>query len=336
MTTSHQGRHVGRGLDAQAAEGRSRQILALADPGRLRVLSALASAPEGSCDTKSVVDATDLSDRDVQQHLAVLTDAQLIIESESDADRFALTAEAWVRFGGILNTATSAQPTSVSEALVPSDVEVPTGVPSVLHRVIDRLAYRFASTFSRETVEKYVLDSYALLASRARVAHHLPSLTARFAGERLSALAASRGTLHPDTPEILFVCVHNAGRSQMAAAYLRHLCGDRVHVRTAGSAPAGDIDQVVRDVLEEVAIPLVDEFPKPLTDEVVQAADFVITMGCGDACPIYPGRRYIDWDIADPVGQPVAAARAVRDQVFALVQRLADEITSQTSPSDRR
>ena len=116
---------------------------------------------------------------------------------------------------------------------------------------------------------------------------------------------------------MLFVCVQNAGRSQMAAALLRQMAGDQVHVRTAGSRPSGQIDPAVVEVLDEIGVPVVAEFPKPLTDEVVQAADFVITMGCGDACPIYPGRRYMDWPVADPVGQPLEEVRRIRDEIAA-------------------
>ena len=129
------------------------------------------------------------------------------------------------------------------------------------------------------------------LAERARVSEHLPSLTTRFAEDRLGALAVASGRELRGTPEVLFGCVQNAGRSQIAAALLRQLAGDRVHVRTAGSRPSGQVDPMVVEILDEIGVPVIAEFPKPLTDEVVQAADFVITMGCGDACPIYSGRR---------------------------------------------
>ena len=111
------------------------------------------------------------------------------------------------------------------------------------------------------------------------------------------------------------MCVQNAGRSQMAAAILRHLAGDRVHVRTAGSAPADAVRSVVVTALDEIGVPIGGEFPKPLTDEVVRAADVVVTMGCGDACPVYPGRRYLDWELEDPVGLPLARVRVIRDEI---------------------
>lgn len=127
-------------------------------------------------------------------------------------------------------------------------------------------------------------------------------------------------------PEVLFVCVHNAGRSQMAAALLDHYAVGRVHVRSAGSAPADEINPAVAQVMAEVGLDLSKEFPKPLTDDVVQAADVVITMGCGDACPIYPGKRYLDWDLADPAGLPVQEVRPIRDEIDRRVRALLDEL----------
>jgi len=123
-------------------------------------------------------------------------------------------------------------------------------------------------------------------------------------------------------PSVLFVCVHNAGRSQMAAGLLAHLAGDRVTVRSAGSAPAGEINPAAVQVMAEVGIDLGREFPKPLTGEAVEAADVVITMGCGDACPIYPGKRYEDWQVEDPAGLPVEDVRRIRDELTERVRAL--------------
>jgi arsenate reductase (thioredoxin) len=129
-----------------------------------------------------------------------------------------------------------------------------------------------------------------------------------------------------EVPEVLFVCVHNAGRSQMAAALLDDVAQGRVHVRSAGSAPAHEIHENVRRVMDEIGLDLSKEFPKALTDEVVRAADVVITMGCGDACPVYPGKRYLDWDLPDPAGQPVDEVRKVRDEIRRRVDSLVDEL----------
>jgi protein-tyrosine-phosphatase len=129
-----------------------------------------------------------------------------------------------------------------------------------------------------------------------------------------------------DVPEVLFVCVHNAGRSQMAAGLVRLRSEGRVHVRSAGSAPAGEINAAVLKVMEEIGVDMGEEFPKPLTDEVVEAADVVITMGCGDACPIYPGKRYEDWALDDPAGQDVDTVRRIRDEIDARVTALVTDL----------
>jgi arsenate reductase (thioredoxin) len=127
-------------------------------------------------------------------------------------------------------------------------------------------------------------------------------------------------------PQVLFVCVHNAGRSQMAAALLDLRSGGRIDVRSAGSAPADELNPVVVAVMAELGLDLSREFPKPLTDSAVQAADVVVTMGCGDACPIFPGKRYEDWTLDDPAGQDVETVRRIRDEIDARVQRLTGEL----------
>lgn len=127
-------------------------------------------------------------------------------------------------------------------------------------------------------------------------------------------------------PEVLFVCVHNAGRSQMAAALLDHHAAGRVVVRSAGSAPASEVNPAVIAAMAELGLDLSKEFPKPLTDDAVQASDVVITMGCGDACPFYPGKRYLDWKLDDPAGQGVDAVRPIRDEIDRRVQALLAEL----------
>jgi arsenate reductase (thioredoxin) len=129
-----------------------------------------------------------------------------------------------------------------------------------------------------------------------------------------------------DIPEVLFVCVHNAGRSQMAAALLDRYAEGRVHVRSAGSEPASSLNPRVVEAMNEVGIDISREFPKPLTDEFVRAADVVVTMGCGDACPFYPGKRYEDWELDDPAGQDLATVRRIRDEIEVRVRRLIAEV----------
>ncbi|GAA3909286.1 arsenate reductase ArsC [Streptomyces sp. NPDC003631] len=133
-------------------------------------------------------------------------------------------------------------------------------------------------------------------------------------------------TTAAERPSVLFVCVHNAGRSQMAAAFLTHLAGDRVQVRSAGSAPADTVNPAVVEAMSEAGINISAEVPKVLTVEAVQASDVVITMGCGDTCPVFPGKRYLDWDLADPAGQGVDAVRPIRDEIEKRIRGLIDEI----------
>jgi arsenate reductase (thioredoxin) len=127
-------------------------------------------------------------------------------------------------------------------------------------------------------------------------------------------------------PEVLFVCVHNAGRSQMAAALLEHRSQGAVHVRSAGSDPTDRLNPAVVEAMSELGLDITKEFPKPLTDEVVKAADVVITVGCGDACPLYPGKRYLDWDLEDPAGKSLATVRRIRDEIDDRVQALLMEL----------
>ncbi|KJY41877.1 phosphotyrosine protein phosphatase [Streptomyces sp. NRRL B-1568] len=128
------------------------------------------------------------------------------------------------------------------------------------------------------------------------------------------------------SPSVLFVCVHNAGRSQMAAAFLTHLAGDRVEVRSAGSAPADTVNPAVVQAMDEVGIDISAETPKVLTTEAVRASDVVITMGCGDTCPVFPGKRYLDWQLDDPAGQGVDAVRPIRDEIRARIEALISEL----------
>jgi arsenate reductase (thioredoxin) len=192
-------------------------------------------------------------------------------------------------------------------------------------RSIESLAEEFRGIYSLETIERYVDESVDRL-SGARVVDFIPLFVHRFSREQLRALAQSEGAIIKEVPEVLFVCVHNAGRSQMAAALLDHHAKGRVHVRSAGSDPTDKINPAVMAAMDEWDIDLSREFPKPLTDEFVKAADAVITMGCGDACPIYPGKRYEDWELDDPAGQPVEVVRRIRDDIDARVQLLLAEL----------
>jgi protein-tyrosine-phosphatase len=194
-----------------------------------------------------------------------------------------------------------------------------------VRQAAEGLAHEFAGVFSEETIERYIAESLDLL-GEARVNVFVPVLAHRFARERLRALAQAEGRIVTDQPEVLFVCVHNAGRSQMAAGLVKLRSQGRIHVRSAGSSPADEINPAVLEAMDELGVDMSEEFPKPLTDEVVRAADVVITMGCGDACPIYPGKKYEDWQLDDPADQDVETVRVIRDEIDRRVQELIAEL----------
>ncbi|MET9965814.1 arsenate reductase ArsC [Streptomyces sp. NPDC006356] len=202
----------------------------------------------------------------------------------------------------------------------------------VLERITARLAARHSRAFSRETVESYVEECSWLLSAKDRLGIHLPVLIERFADQRLGALARGMGLSPKPLPEVLFVCTENAGRSQLAAALMRHRAGDHVRVLTAGSEPGLEIAPVVHRLLAEQGLDADEEFPKPLTAEVVTAADVVVTLGCGDACPVRPGRRYLDWNLPDLNGLDIESARAVRDALSARIDVLARELLPTGAP----
>ena len=191
----------------------------------------------------------------------------------------------------------------------------------LIKQAAQRLKTKFEGTFNAETIERYITDSQTRLESRAKFATWLPVLIERFTHDRLLALARLEvGTL--DRPGVLFLCVHNAGRSQMAAGYLRKMAGDRVDVFTGGSDPGFDTNKVVVAAMAEDGVDIATEYPKPWTDEIARAADVIVTMGCGDACPVYPGKRYEDWELDDPSGQPIEAVRPIRDDIKGRVETL--------------
>ena len=192
------------------------------------------------------------------------------------------------------------------------------------------LADEFEGTFSPETIERYIAESVDLLGD-SKISDFVPVLAYRFARERLKALGQAEGTIVKEQPEVLFVCVHNAGRSQMAAGLVRLRSHGRIHVRSAGSDPAEDINPAVVEAMTEIGVDMDEEFPKPLTDEVVRAADVVITMGCGDACPIYPGKRYEDWVLDDPADQDLETVRRIRNELDRRISSLVAELVPEGS-----
>ena len=189
-----------------------------------------------------------------------------------------------------------------------------------------RLGSDFEGVFGVETIDRFLVSSYDQFAGRATIPNFLPLLAERFARQRLHALAKVEGKSHDGRPVVLFLCVHNAGRSQMALGFLQHHAKDAVIGWSGGSQPGNTIEPGAVAVMAERGIDIAREYPKPWTDEIVRAADVVITMGCGDACPIFPGKRYEEWDLADPATLELDAVRTVRDDIERRVLRLLDSL----------
>jgi len=188
-----------------------------------------------------------------------------------------------------------------------------------------RLAAEYDGVFGPRAVERVLDDSVERL-GHVTVVRFVPLLAERFARERLLAAAHHAGLMPKERPQLLFVCTQNAGRSQMAAALAHQASEGRVDVRSAGSDPAAAIDGRVVAVMAEIGVRMAFEYPKPITDEIVRAADVVVTMGCGDACPVHPGPRYLDWHIADPAGRHIDAVRRIRHDIADHVLDLLKEI----------
>lgn len=202
-----------------------------------------------------------------------------------------------------------------------------------LRTAATRLGEEFAGIYGAETVGRFLESSFEQFADRATVARFLPLLAERWARQRLHALAKVEGLAHTGTPTVLFLCTHNAGRSQMALGFLNHHAGANAIAWSGGSEPGIEVNPAAVEAMAERGIDISAEFPKPWTDEVVRAADVVVSMGCGDACPVFPGKRYEDWDIADPAGQALVDVRPIRDELERRVLKLLLELgISPTSP----
>ncbi len=184
------------------------------------------------------------------------------------------------------------------------------------------LQEQFAGVFGPETIERFLTSSYDQFADSSAIPTFLPLLAERFARQRLHALARVEGRAGNGKPIVLFLCVHNAGRSQMAMGFFQHLAGDAAVAWSGGSEPGSQVNPAAIEAMRERGIDISAEFPKPWTDEVVRAADVVVTMGCGDACPFYPGKRYVDWVLDDPAGKSVEQVRPVRDEIERRVRDL--------------
>jgi arsenate reductase len=195
-----------------------------------------------------------------------------------------------------------------------------------LKTAASNLARAFDGTFGTETIERFLYSSYDEFARRAAVLNYLPLLAERFARQRLRAQAKVEGKHNIGVPVVLFLCTHNAGRSQMALGFFTHLAGARAIAWSGGSEPATVINPSAVAAMRERDIDISAEYPKPWTDEIVRAADVVVTMGCGDACPVFPGRRYEDWALDDPAGLEIDDVRPIRDEIERRVRRLLAEL----------
>jgi arsenate reductase (thioredoxin) len=299
-------------LERSDAERIARSLKAIADPTRVQLLGLIVESSNGRALVGELAKELGVTQPTVSHHMQLMV-SEGLLEREQDG------RQAWY-------TVAPGRMADVVAAIQVVEPAAPKSTPA-LGRIAADLATRFRGVFSLETIAATVVDSYGLLAQRFPTNLYLNSLTSRFSGDRLTALASVEHRVIDDRPTVLFVCVQNAGRSQIAAAILRSLAGDRVRVVTAGSEPAASVNSNVVTALDEIGVSVVGEYPKPLTDEVVRAADYVITMGCGDACPVYQGRQYLDWDLADPAALPLAAVREVRDQIDRLVRGLFSQLT---------
>lgn len=195
-----------------------------------------------------------------------------------------------------------------------------------------RLQRRWQGQLNVETIERFMAESLDVLVPKARVQTWLPVLVERLTNDRLRALVRLESADTNLNPSVLFLCVHNAGRSQMAAGFMRHLGGANVDVFSGGSEPATHLNEAAVAAMAEKGIDISRELPQPWADEIVRAADVVVTMGCGDACPVYPGKRYVDWELDDPAGKPVEEVRPIRDEIERRVRVLLGEL--QVDPVD--
>jgi protein-tyrosine-phosphatase len=202
----------------------------------------------------------------------------------------------------------------------------PTDLATILEPIVDRLAAEFDGTLDRATVARFVETSYDDLAARATTLTFVPLLAERFARQRLDALARTMSKPANALPAVLFLCVQNAGRSQMALGWFNTLAEGRAVAWSGGSEPGAAVNPATVKAMAEVGIDISGEFPKPWTEEIMRAVDVVVTMGCGDTCPYFPGTRYVDWPLDDPEGMGVEAVRPIRDDIRSRVVQLLDDL----------
>ena len=307
---------IARAVERAVAERIAQSMRAIADPTRVQILRLLMDAPDGRRGVTDLAGRLGLTQPTVSHHVRIMANDGILQSMQEGR-------QVWYSL-------VQSRLADVFDFVQRSPADAPAAVvdPIVLERITADLALRFTGVFSRETVTKYVASSYELLRQGAPHDRHLSSHTSRFTADRLGSLSAADAAAAGSVTDVLFVCVQNAGRSQLASAILRSLAGDRVRVLTAGSQPTETINPKIVAALDEIGVSVDGEYPKPLTDEVVRGADVVITMGCGDACPIYPGRRYLDWELPDPADMSMDGVRAVRDDIDRRVRELLQSLPS--------
>lgn len=320
-------------------ELRSAQRLTMANPERLRLLARLLTHPAGRSDAADLLppgpagpDVPSAEERepagiqDVEQHLEALAAVGLVAvagplpgDTRSEAPMYRVSSRGIARFG----SAALASPRHPGDAALDTRDH-----GALLARLVDTLTTRFAQNAGAGTVDRLVRECYSALRRQIGSFGHLPALTAWLATDRLAAMTE---VTHGSPRDVLFVCVHNTGRSQIAAAVTRRLAGDRVRVRTAGTRPVAEPDPMTETVLARRGLDGLIEFPRELTDDIVRASGIIVTMGCGDSCPVYPGRRYLDWPLDDPAGRPLEEVERIVDDITARVRLLLAEIDAAES-----
>ncbi|KAA6431336.1 metalloregulator ArsR/SmtB family transcription factor [Agrococcus sediminis] len=310
-------------IDAPTAQAMAPALKALADPLRLRMLSMLAASPTGEACACDLAELADVSQPTVSHHLKVLRDAG-VVASERRGTWVHYRVEPGMRpvvaalVDGLRAARVDADPSWSRGQGDRELVDVDAKLSHVARRIADA-----TPDLSGDAVLRIVRESYASLARSSRISSHLLVLTERFARQRIADVLRDRTA---GVPHVLFVCVQNAGRSQLAAALVEQRSGGAVVARSAGSMPAAEVHPEVRSLIDELGVDG-DPFPKPLTDDAVRAADVVVTMGCGDVCPIIPGVRYEDWQVGDPALASPDGVRAIRDDIARRVDRLLAELS---------
>ena len=208
----------------------------------------------------------------------------------------------------------------------PALAKLTTGERLQLRQSATMLQRRWQGRLNIETIERFMAESVDMLLPTAKVTRWLPVIVEQLTNDRLRALVRLETPRTDLNPSVLFLCVHNAGRSQMAAGWMRYLAGSQVDVFSGGSEPATDLNAAAVAAMAEKGIDISRELPQPWADEVVRAADVVVTMGCGDACPVFPGKRYLDWELDDPSGKTVEEVRPIRDEIEQRVRGLLAEL----------